>query len=149
MKILYRKKEMYSMINRTTNRYMLDTNIVSHFIKGANGVRNRVVSVPMSDLAISVITEGELLFGVAKKPEAKQLSRVVHEFLIRVDVLPWDSVVAACYGILRADLQKKGKVLGNLDLLIAAHALSLERVLITNDRAFAQVEGLKIEDWTQ
>ena len=128
---------------------MLDTNMVSHFIKGVNNVRNKVVSVPMSELAISAITEGELLFGLAKKPEAKQLSMVVHEFLIRVDVLPWDSDVAACYGKLRADLQKKGRVLGNLDLLIAAHALTLGVVLITNDRAFSQVEGLKIEDWTQ
>ncbi|HDV5786136.1 TPA: type II toxin-antitoxin system VapC family toxin [Legionella pneumophila] len=131
------------------NHYMLDTNTVSHFIKGINNVRNKVVSVPMSELGISAITEGELLFGLAKKPEAKQLNKVVHEFLIRVDVLPWDSAVAACYGKLRADMQKKGKILGNLDLLIAAHALTLELVLITNDRAFTQVEGLKIEDWTQ
>jgi len=137
------------MTNGIINRYMLDTNMVSHFIKGVNNVRNKVVSVPMSELGISAITEGELLFGLAKKPDAKQLSLVVHEFLIRVDVLPWDSAVAACYGKLRADMQKKGKILGNLDLLIAAHALALEVVLITNDRAFAEVEGLIIEDWTQ
>lgn len=128
---------------------MLDTNMVSHFIKGVNSVRNKVVALPMSELGISAITEGELLFGLAKKPGAKQLSLVVHEFLIRVDVLPWDSAVAACYGELRANMQKKGKILGNLDLLIAAHALALGVVLITNDRAFTQVEGLKIEDWTQ
>lgn len=128
---------------------MLDTNMVSHFIKGTNNVRNKVVSVPMSELGISAITEGELLFGLAKKPDAKQLSIVVHEFLIRVDVLPWDSAVSACYGKLRADMQKKGKILGNLDLLIAAHALTLGLVLITNNRAFTQVEDLKIEDWTQ
>jgi len=137
------------MANRTINRYMLDTNTVSHFIKGVDNVRNKIISVPMSALAISAITEGELLFGVAKKPDAKQLSMVVHEFLIRVDVLPWDSAAASCYGTLRADLQKKGKVLGNLDLLIAAHALSLGAMLITNDRAFTQVDGLKIEDWSQ
>ena len=137
------------MTNGIINRYMLDTNMVSHFIKGINNVRNKVVSVPMSELGISAITEGEILFGLAKKPDAKQLSLVVHEFLIRVDVLPWDSAVAAGYGKLRADMQKKGKILGNLDLLIAAHALTLGLVLITNDRAFTQVEGLKIEDWTQ
>lgn len=137
------------MAKKTINRYMLDTNTVSHFIKGVDNVRNKLISVPISALAISAITEGELLFGVAKKPDAKQLSLVVHEFLIRVDVLPWDSAAAACYGTLRANLQKKGKVLGNLDLLIAAHALSLGIVLITNDRAFTQVDGLKIEDWSQ
>lgn len=137
------------MTNGITNRYMLDTNMVSHFIKGMANVHKRIVSVPMSDLAISAITEGELLFGVAKKPEAKQLSLAVQEFLIRVDILAWDSSAAACYGSLRADLQKNGKMLGNLDLLIAAHALSLGVVLVTNDRAFTQVRGLKTEDWTQ
>lgn len=136
------------MTNEIGNRYMLDTNTVSHFIKGDNNVRNKVISVPMSELAISVITEGELLFGLAKRPDAKKLSVVVHEFLVHVDVLPWDSSVAACYGTLRAELQKKGRILGNLDLLIAAHALSLGIVLITNDRAFYQIDGLKVEDWT-
>jgi tRNA(fMet)-specific endonuclease VapC len=137
------------MANKINNRYMLDTNTVSHFIKGMTNVRNRIIAVPMSTLVISAITEGELLFGVAKKADAKQLSLVVHEFLIHVDVLPWDSTAAACYGTLRNDLQKKGKVLGNLDLLIAAHALSLGITLITNDRAFTQADGLKVEDWSQ
>ena len=140
---------MYSMTNEIINYYMLDTNMVSYFLKGVNNVCNKIVAVPMSRLGISAIPEGELLFGLAKKTDAKQLSKVVHEFLIRVDVLPWDSVVAACYGKLRADMQKKGKLLGNLDLLIAAHALALGAVLVTNDRAFTQVEDLKIEDWTQ
>lgn len=137
------------MAKDIVNRYMLDTNMVSYFIKGAAKVRKHIVSVPMSELAISAITEGELLFGLAKKPEAKQLSLVVHEFLLRVDVLPWDSAAASCYGTVRTELQKKGKALGNLDLLIAAHALSLGIILITNDQAFNQVPGLKIENWTQ
>ena len=102
------------MTNEIENRYMLDTNMVSHFIKGDHNVRNKIISVPISKLVISVITEGELLFGLAKRPDAKKLSLVVHEFLIRVDVLPWDSTVAACYGTLRADLQRKGRILGNL-----------------------------------
>lgn len=137
------------MTDEIANRYMLDTNMASHFIKGNHHVQNKVSSVSMSDLAISVITEGELLFGLAKRPDVKKLSIVVHEFLIRVDVLPWDSAVAACYGALRADLQRKGGIMGNLDLLIAAHALSLGVVLITNDGAFSQIDSLKIEDWTQ
>lgn len=137
------------MTDEINNRYMLDTNMVSYFIRGDNNVRSRVVSLPMSTLVISAITEGELLFGLAKNPKAKQLGMLVHEFLIRVDVLPWDSTVAACYGMLRADLQRKGKTLGNLDLLIASHALALDAVLVTSDRAFTQASGLKIEDWTQ
>lgn len=137
------------MTDEVVNHYMLDTNMVSHFIRGDQNVRNKILSVPMSQLAISVITEAELLFGLAKRPDAKKLSAVVHEFLIRVDVLPWESTVASCYGTLRADLQRKGKVLGNLDLLIAAHALSLEVILITNDRAFSQIDGLIVENWAQ
>ena len=137
------------MSNRIINRYMLDTNMVSHFIRGTTNVCNNIISVSMAELAISAITAGELLFGLAKKPKAIQLSLIVKEFLIRVDVLPWDSAAAACYGHVRADLQKKGKTLGNLDMLIAAHALALDTILITNDRAFTQVDGLKIKDWTQ
>jgi tRNA(fMet)-specific endonuclease VapC len=135
------------MTNGILNRYMLDTNMVSHFIKGAENVRDKVVSVPITELGISAITQGELLFGLAKVSSAKPLHRLVHEFLIRVDVLPWDSAVAECYGTLRANMQKKGKILGNLDMLIAAHALGLGMTLVTNDRAFTQVDGLKIENW--
>ncbi|MBA2651758.1 MAG: type II toxin-antitoxin system VapC family toxin [Tatlockia sp.] len=127
---------------------MLDTNIVSYFIKGNKKICEKIISMPMEELSISSITEGELLFGIAKKPQAKQLRHLVHEFLIRIDTLAWDSAAAECYGHLRSALQKKGKILGNLDMLIASHALSLDVILITNDRAFSQVEGLKIEDWS-
>ncbi len=129
-------------------KYMLDTNIVSHFIKNSGRVCEKIISLPMSELSISAITKGEMYFGLAKKPESTQLKKLIHEFLIRIDVLPWDGVAAECYGNLRADLQKTGRVLGNLDLLIAAHALALNLTLITNDRAFFQVTDLHVEDWT-
>ena len=137
------------MTNDMNIKYLLDTNIVSHFIKNSDRVCTKIISLPMEELGISSITEGELLFGLAKKPEATQLKMLVHEFLIRIDILPWDSAVAECYGKLRADMQKKGRVLRNLDMLIAAHALALKLTLITNDRAFSQIAGLDIEDWTQ
>lgn len=73
----------------------------------------------------------------------------IFEFLKRIDVLPWDSIAAASYGKLRASLQKKGNALGNLDMLIASHALSLDIVLITHDSAFKYVTDLKTEDWLQ
>jgi len=129
-------------------RFMLDTNTVSHLIKAHPAVVERMVSVPMSSLCISAITEGELLFGLAKRPEAKQLHLVVTEFLRRVDVLAWDSTVAQRYGPVRARLQEQGKNLAPLDLLIAAHAFHAGMVLVTNDRAFSQVAGLNLEDWT-
>lgn len=136
------------MVNDITYRYLLDTNMVSHFIKGIGCVRQHVVSVPLSHLAISAITEAELRLGLAKKPNAKQLHLAVDEFLLRVDALPWDTLAAVSYGLLRATLQNEGKTLGNLDLLIAAHALSLGLTLVTNDRAFSQGCGLKTEDWS-
>ncbi len=128
-------------------RYMLDTNTVSYLIKGHPAVSRRVVNVPMASLCISSITESELLFGLAKRPEAKRLHTVVREFLLRVDVLPWDSAIAECYGAVRAELERQGKLLGPLDLLIATHALGAGAVLVTNDQAFCKVADLHVEDW--
>lgn len=129
-------------------RYLLDTNTVSHLIKGQPRVGARVVATPMASLCISAITEGELLFGLAKRPDAKRLHLVVREFLQRVDVLAWNSAVAQHYGTVRADLEQRGKSLSPLDLLIAAHALQANATLVTNDRAFRQVPQLCVEDWT-
>ena len=129
-------------------RYMLDTNTVSYLIRAHPEVTQRVVSVPMESLCISSITAAELLFGLAKRPGAKRLHNVVREFLRRVDVLPWDGAIAECYGPVRADMERLGKVLAPLDLLIASHALNTESALVTNDHAFRQVTGLHLEDWT-
>lgn len=129
-------------------RYLLDTNTVSHLIKAHPQVTQRLLAVPISSLCISVITEGELRFGLAKRPEAKRLHQAVHELLIRVDVLPWDRETAQTYGSVRAQLEQQGKTLASLDLLIAAHALHTEAILVTSDRAFRQLPGLRVEDWT-
>jgi tRNA(fMet)-specific endonuclease VapC len=129
-------------------RYLLDTNIVSHLIKDHPVVSQRIVKVPITSLCISVITEAELYYGLAKRPEAKRLHLVVEEFLKRVDVLPWDSAIVKNYGFIRAEMERQGKNLAPLDMLIAAHALSVDAVLVTNDKAFYQVGGLTIEDWT-
>ncbi len=128
--------------------YMLDTNTVSHLIRAHPAVVGRVVAAPMASLCISAITKGELLFGLAKRPDAKRLHLVVLELLRRVDVLPWDSAIAERYGSVRADMERQGKTLAPLDLLIATHALSVGAVLVTNDRAFGQVAKLHVEDWT-
>ena len=129
-------------------RYMLDTAMVGHLLKGHSGAVGRIVAGSMAALCVSVITEGELLFGLAKRPDAARLHRAVTEFLKRVDVLPWDSSVAARYGDLRAGMEGQGRTMGPLDLLIAAHALSVGAVLVTGDRAFGLVPGLGVEDWT-
>ena len=128
---------------------MLDTNTVSHLLEKHPAVARRVVAVPITDLCISAITQGELLFGLAKRPGATALHAVVREFLRRVDVLPWDAATAEVYGPARAATQREGRVLAPMDLLIGAHALSIEAVLVTTDSAFAQLPGLSIEDWTE
>ncbi len=129
-------------------RYMLDTNMVSYFIKAHPAVVTQVVGTPMPNLCISAITEAELLFGLAKLPQAKRLHAAVREFLLRVDSLPWDSSVTLQYANVRAEMKKQGKALAPLDLLIASHALSTDATLVTNDHAFAQVPMLQLEDWT-
>lgn len=130
-------------------RYMLDTNTVSHLLKRHPAVARRVVAVPITSLCISAITLGELLYGLAKRPEATALHNAVREFLRRVDVLPWDADTAEAYGPARAATQREGRVLAPMDLLIGAHALSTGAVLVTNDRAFGQLPGLLVEDWTE
>ena len=129
-------------------RYMLDTNTVSQLLKAHPAVARRVVAAPMASLCISVVTECELLFGLAKRPDAKRLHVAVRQFLLRVDVLQCDSPIAERYGLLRAEMERKGKTLASLDLLIAAHALGVGALLVTSDRAFKQVSGLNLEDWT-
>ena len=130
---------------------MLDTNMASYIIKGANdAVQRRLENVPMASVCISAVTKAELLRGVAKKPDAKQLPLVVNEFLLRVEILPWDSRAAEAYAALRTAIEKEGKPLGAMDMLIAAHAASSGVILVTNDRAFYNVRKyLSLEDWTK
>ena len=130
-------------------RYMLDTNTVSHLFKKHPSVARRVVAVPITALCISAITQGELLSGLAKRPDATALHQAVREFLRRVDVLPWDAATSEVYGPARAATQREGRVLAPMDLLIGLHALSIDVVLVSNDRAFAQLPGLAVEDWTE
>jgi tRNA(fMet)-specific endonuclease VapC len=127
---------------------MLDTNTISSLIKKNPAVSRRIASFPMERLCLSVISEGELLYGLAKKPNARNLHLAVQEFLKRVDVLVWDTDVAEHYGVLRAELEASGNVLGPLDMQIAAHASQLGAVLVTNDQAFQRIKKLKVEDWT-
>ncbi len=129
-------------------KYMLDTNTVSYFLKQHPSVTKRITSLPLDSLCLSVITEGELRYGLARKAEAKNLHKVVQEFLKRVEVLAWNSDAAQHYGNLRAELETKGNSLGVFDMQIAAHAFSIGATLVTNDQAFKRVKKLKVEDWT-
>jgi tRNA(fMet)-specific endonuclease VapC len=131
-------------------RYVLDTNTVSYIIKGNfPRVRERLLKVTMGEIGVSVITEAELRFGVARLPLATRLGMVVEEFLLRVEVLVWDSASAQNYARLRAGLEANGEPMGNMDLMIAAQALAVGAILVTNDRVFRRVKGLRIEDWSK
>ncbi|QTD54267.1 type II toxin-antitoxin system VapC family toxin [Sulfidibacter corallicola] len=126
---------------------MLDTNTVSYLMRGDIGVAKKVRNIPMDAVCISVITEAELLYGLAKRSSGGRLRELVKRLLDRIDVLPWDREVAIRFGDLRAHLERKGMTLGPLDMQIAAHALAEAAVLVTNDRAFLQVPELEIENW--
>jgi tRNA(fMet)-specific endonuclease VapC len=131
-------------------RYLLDTNTVSYAIKGKFPlVRERLLKVPIREVGISVITEAELRFGAAKVPHATKLAIVVEEFLQRVEVLVCDSAAARVYARVRAALEEHGEPMGNLDLMIAAQALAVGAILVSNDRVFRRVKGLRVEDWSK
>jgi tRNA(fMet)-specific endonuclease VapC len=129
---------------------MLDTNVASHVIRGDRSeIIDRLGSLAMSDVVISAVTEGELLYGLAKRDFPPVLSERVRQFLLRVDVLAWDHDVSQAYGGLRASCKAIGVTLAPLDMMIAAHAVAASAVLVTRDKAFSRVPGrLRTEDWT-
>jgi tRNA(fMet)-specific endonuclease VapC len=123
---------------------MLDTNTVSDIVKGKSpAARAKLANLPQGEIAcISVITEAELQYGLAKTPKATAIRSVVEAFFAKIQVLPWGREEALAYGAFRAKQEAGGKPLGNLDMLIAAHAISVGAVLVTNDKALLQVADL-------
>jgi tRNA(fMet)-specific endonuclease VapC len=131
-------------------RYMLDTDTCSYLIRGVSPTLDRQVSgVRPQSLCISVVTRAELLFGVERKNRPPKLAALLARFLQRVLSLPWDDDCARTYASVRAKLEVEGKIIGNADLFIAAHALSVDSVLVTNnERHFKRVAGLRVENWS-
>lgn len=131
-------------------RYLLDTNIASYVIRGnVPNVRDHLGMVPMSEVGISTVTEAELRFGVVRRPQAARLHLTVEEFLLRVDILSWDSSAAQHYAILRSAMEHSGTPMGNLDMMIAAQALASDAILVTHDQVFQRVKHLRVSDWTR
>ena len=130
-------------------RHLLDTNIASYVIKGNfPRVRQRLSRLSSGEVCISTVTEAELRFGAERLPGAVQLRAAIAEFLEAIEALAWDSRAAERYAEVRAGLERSGTPMGNLDMMIAAHALALEAVLVTHDRVFRRLKGLRTEDWT-
>jgi len=125
--------------------YLLDTNTVAYIVDGRSRAARATMSAVIhhSVVAISAITEGELLYGLARKPEAARLRAAIEALLSVVQILPWDSSAARAYGTLRARMRAAGKSLSNMDMLIAAHAIAADAILVTRDAAFYQVEALR------
>ena len=132
-------------------KYMLDTNICIYIIrKKPEAVLRRLQRSRVSDIGISSVTLSELEYGAAKSTKPQQNKLALTEFLAPIEILPYDDLAAQQYGELRAHLERKGKPIGSLDMLIAAHALSLKCILVTNNEVeFRRVPKLNIENWTK
>jgi tRNA(fMet)-specific endonuclease VapC len=130
-------------------RYLLDTDISSYIMKRSNAaVIERLQAVPINSVAISIITKSELLYGVELSPRRQQDSLALKEYLRHIEVLDFADEAAEHYANIRAFLKNNGEMIRANDLLIAAHARSLQRILVTNNmREFGRVPHLQIENW--
>jgi tRNA(fMet)-specific endonuclease VapC len=132
--------------------YLLDTNIVSYFLRGASPALNqRILDSAPEALAISIISAGELRYGLSRLPPSRRASQLTHQLdalLTAVAVLALPPEAAQHYGSARSQLEAAGTPIGGNDLWIAAHALSQDLTLVTNNtREFERVPGLKLENW--
>jgi len=132
-------------------RWMLDTNICIAVIKRQpQSVLRRLRGKALGQVGVSSITVAELEFGAAKSSRREQARSALAEFLLPLEVRPFDGAAAASYGTIRAALESAGRPIRPSDLFIAAHALATEAVLVTNNaREFRAVDGLRVENWLE
>ena len=136
-----------------SQRYMLDTNVVSHIMQGRDAeLLAHLTKVPVGQVVMSSVTLAELEYGLHRKGRPPRLRNALTQVLLRIDVLPWDEDVATCYGEFCATLEAQGINLSNFDMMIAAHAVAVNAILVSRDKAFAQVpagenENLRLEIW--
>ena len=130
--------------------YLLDTNILSYFIRGRHPALNeRVVRTFNAKQAMtSAIVRAEMRFGQSRMPQDDKRRRAIDLLLDQLPTLPWTQAAADAYGTLKMQLQSAGRPIGELDTQIAAHALAEDLILVThNTRHFDRIAGLKLEDW--
>ena len=132
-------------------KYMLDTNTCIYIIKQKpSEVIKKFKRTEISQIGISSITLSELLYGVSKSSKPEQNQIALTQFLAPLEILSYGDEAAQYYGDLRARLEKNGTTIGSLDMLIAAHALSLDCTLITNnEKEFIRIPNLKIDNWVK
>jgi len=132
-------------------KYMLDTNICIYIIKQQpQKVIRRFMQAKVSDIGVSSITLSELEYGVMKSSKPEQNKLALAQFIAPIEIKAYDDAAAQHYGEIRAHLERLGMPIGSLDMLIAAHALSINSILVTNnDSEFKRVSNLKIENWAK
>ena len=130
-------------------KFMLDTNICIYIIKRRpETVLGRFASHPVGDIGISVITLAELEYGASKSTVPARNREALEQFVSPLEVAAFDRPATLTYGRMRALFEKKGRPIGSMDMLIAAHALSLGARLVTNNvEEFQRVPGLRVENW--
>ena len=131
-------------------KYMLDTNICIYLIRQKpEKVLRRFKDHSIGDIGISSITLAELRFGVEKSQQIQNNRQALEEFILPLEIADFDEKAAVIYGAVRAALEKAGTPVGSMDMLIGAHALSLDLTLVTNNvREFKQIKNLKVVDWS-
>ncbi len=130
--------------------YLLDTNIVSDFLRRSSASLEARLAQALAaqHVAVSALTRGELRYGQAAMAADDKRRGLIDQFLLQLPSLPWTEHPADCYGQIKAEHRRLGTPIGELDTLIAAHALAEDLVLVThNTRHFERVPALVIEDW--
>ena len=130
-------------------KYMLDTNICIGLIRNKpQSLIARLTACTPGEVGISVITIAELAHGAQKSNKVQENVSALEQFLYPLEVADFDQRASAAYGLVRAFLERKGKIIGSMDLLIGAHALSQDAILVTNNTSeFKRIPNLNIEDW--
>ena len=129
--------------------YLIDTNICIYIMnKRPAEVIQKFKNLEIGQTGVSSITVSELNYGVAKSQQKKQNAKRLEEFLTPFEILPYDENASRYYGIIRSELESQGKVIGPLDMLIAAHAISENLIVVTNnENEFQRIKSLKVENW--
>ena len=125
---------------------MLDTNIVSHIMQGRDAaLLARLSQIEVGQAVMSSVTLAELEYGLHRKGQPARLKDALFQVLLRVDVLPWDKPAARCYGWLCHALETQGINLSDLDMMIAAHSVAADTILVSRDKAFQTVVSIEPE----
>lgn len=129
-------------------RFLLDTNILIAMSKQRPGLAHRLEGISADAILLSSVVVAEIEYGIAKSGRRQHNRRVFDALLSGFRVIAFDAAAARLYGPIRAHLEKRGRLIGPYDLMIAAHAQAIDAVLVTdNTREFGRVAGLKTENW--